>query len=84
MELQRIDTLEQTVQGCLTQAALFRQYLTDEENTSILQEEYDGFRQMLATVFQEIFTLARALEEEAVVNGEECDRLLHKIDPHLY
>ena len=59
---ERLDTLEQTVQGMLTQAAIFRKYLADGADTARVQEEYDGLRAMLATVFQELLTLARTLE----------------------
>jgi hypothetical protein len=82
--LPSLEMLEQTAQGCLTQAALFRQYLTDEENTSLLQEEYDGFRQMLSTLFQELVAVALELEEAYQSADAEIGRLYHTIDPHLY
>ena len=82
--LQRLDVLEQTVQGCLTQAVSFRQYLTEGPDTTLVQEEYSGLCEMLQVVFQELCALARKLEEDCTVTEEEVGRLYHKLDPHLY
>jgi len=73
MTLDRLETLEPTIHGVLTHAAMFRQWLSDGDSTGIVREEYDGLCAMLTQVFMELCAGIRTLTEEVDGLWADCD-----------
>jgi hypothetical protein len=59
MTPERFETLQETMQGCLKHAHLFRAWLDDGVETTIVRAEYDGLLAMVKQVFEELATGVR-------------------------